>query len=124
MNDTTPFKDFEIHTFFAIELMTKTFMPTGGVIKPVSTTIRKIMPVVWPAPSSDSMNLLNAQVAIDIGEQTGADSARRGALDVREYTGVDAADDEHGDHQDRPDVLDCLPALAPGGLGAGRSRFR
>ena len=76
MNGTTPFEVFEIHTFFAIELMTKTFMPTGGVIKPVSTTIRKIARRLAGAKQRFD-EPVNAHVAIDIGEQTGGLGAGR-----------------------------------------------
>ena len=43
-NGITPLKVSIIGTSFAKELITKTFSPTGGVIRPTSTTIRVITP--------------------------------------------------------------------------------
>ena len=43
-NGMTPLKVSIIGTFLAIELIINTFIPTGGVISPTSTTIREIIP--------------------------------------------------------------------------------
>ena len=43
-NGITPLNVSIIGTSFAIELITKTFIPTGGVIRPTSTTISDTIP--------------------------------------------------------------------------------
>jgi len=47
----TPMKVSFIGTSLAMELMMYTFMPTGGVISPISTTIRARMPNQIALPS-------------------------------------------------------------------------
>ena len=44
MKGTTPLKVSIMGTSLAMELMTKTFRPTGGVMSPISTTINEMMP--------------------------------------------------------------------------------
>ena len=44
MKGTTPLKVSIMGTSLAMELMTKTFRPTGGVMSPIYTTINEIIP--------------------------------------------------------------------------------
>ncbi len=63
----TPLKVSIIGTSFAIELMMKTFRPTGGVIRPISTTISEMMPNHNLASSGDIPKSSPAMIGQKIG---------------------------------------------------------
>ena len=66
-NGKTPIKVSEIGTFFAILLIIKTFKPTGGVIRPTSTTIK----VKIPNQIATSSTLIPKSNSMIIGKNTG-----------------------------------------------------
>ena len=79
-NGKTPIKVSEIGTFFAILLIIKTFKPTGGVIRPTSTTIK----VKIPNQIATSSTLIPKSNSMIIGKNTGIVNSIMAKLSIRQ----------------------------------------
>src|SRR3989440_575074 len=98
---------------------TKMFIPTGGLIKPICTTITMMMPnQTGSKPSAVTTGKKSGTVRRSNERAPGADSR---ALGRGEDTGIDPADHDEEQQDHRPYAPDRFEAQRPGAALARRA---